>query len=702
MTATKATSRKPTDANGLVFRPSARLQRYLGREMISDPNLAVIEFVKNAYDAGASRVDLRFVLTEEPSRLVIADDGVGMSFASFAENWMQPGFSAKSDEAPERIKRRRAPDNESGRRMASRLPVGEKGLGRLAAGRLGAKMDVYTRSAASQPWLHVYLAWDMFDDMTKHMDEIVIPYEYVTDIPEPTLDGKGTVVTVTDLALDWSGKMVGRPAVGRSRTRLGRLREDLNLLLRPMVQPKIDFTVRLDSDAIADEEDPRGEITPSTAIETAPYRYEFDVRVNEDGVATVERTLRRSAAIARQFRKPKIQEVTGGAIEAIARSEERPSTLRSGPFKGIFLYSPPPARHRARAVDVVGHGVLLYRDGVLVEPYGLGENDWVGVEARKASRQGHALIQPDTLWGEVHISRATNPLLRDMANRQGLLDDETSEEFLSHIRAEFSVFEGVVGPELEQRWIQEEDRVSSAARDQLRAVTLRTKTFAHHLRQPLFGIGGELIRLRRLANDKAIPPVQRDRLKEITARLIQFQQRAEGLVNRYAKSPSFDYEKVFVRKLLRDVRAQTTDLASLNGTRVSLDIRNDRALLIPREFVEDALAELVINAIEAPRPEGRKPSVTLIADKRGAEIVIQVIDNGGGLEGVPPQTSLGEVSVAPTKDRPADGLVQVWDIVTFARGRAEIVSTSESGTLIEVRFPYQALRLRKSSHRSGR
>jgi signal transduction histidine kinase len=697
MTARRASSTRDSVSSDLVFRPSARLQRYLGREMISDPNLAVIEFVKNAYDAGASRVDVRFFLTEDPSRLVIADNGVGMSFASFTENWMQPGFSAKSDEAPEAIKRRRVSDSESGQRMATRLPVGEKGLGRLAAGRLGAQMDVYTRPSSSKPWLHVYLAWDMFDDMTKHMDEIVIPHEYVTKAPESSADGTGTIVVITNLELDWSGKVVGRPAIGRSRTRLGRLREDLNLLLRPLAQPKTDFTVGLDSDAIADEDDPRGDITPSTAIESAPYRYDFEVSVSDDGEATVKRTLRRSAAMAKQFHRPRIQPLPGGSIGAIARDEDRPSTLLAGPFSGVFLYSPPPAKQRARAEDVIGHGVLLYRDGVLVEPYGLGDNDWVGVEARKAQRQGHAMIQPATLWGEVHIGRATNPRLRDMANRQGLLEDETSEEFLSHIRAEFSVFESVVGPELEQRWVQQEDRVSSAAREQLRAVTLRTKTFAHHLRQPLFGIGGELVRLRRLAADTAIPTAQRARLKEICDRLVQFQVRAESLVNRYAKAPSLDYETVLVSKLMRGVQTQTADLAGIHGVTIDLDVRRDRALLIPREFVEDAIAELVINAIEATRPEGRKPKVDLIADSHGTEVVIQVIDNGTGLIGVSGNTSLAEITVAPTKDRPAGGLVQVWDIVTFARGTAEVVSTSEAGTTIEVRFRYQAPRSRSQS-----
>ena len=64
-----------------VFRfvPSARLQHYLGNQLIADPNLALSEFVKNAYDAGAANLYLDFRISNPDSTaLVIADDGTGM------------------------------------------------------------------------------------------------------------------------------------------------------------------------------------------------------------------------------------------------------------------------------------------------------------------------------------------------------------------------------------------------------------------------------------------------------------------------------------------------------------------------------------------------------------------------------------------------------------------------------------------------
>src|ERR1700682_1480183 len=82
----------------LHFVPSARLQKYLGSELIADPDLAVSEFVKNAYDAGASEVHVGLQIADRPLAdqvLTIVDNGIGMSLPEFKENWMQPGFSAK-------------------------------------------------------------------------------------------------------------------------------------------------------------------------------------------------------------------------------------------------------------------------------------------------------------------------------------------------------------------------------------------------------------------------------------------------------------------------------------------------------------------------------------------------------------------------------------------------------------------------------
>src|SRR5262245_5694607 len=86
--------------------PAARLQRFLGRELISDPNLAVAEFVKNAYDAGAPEVTIDFALAGRANlrKLIIDDNGWGMDLDRFRSNWMRPGYSEKRGKRSTRVR----------------------------------------------------------------------------------------------------------------------------------------------------------------------------------------------------------------------------------------------------------------------------------------------------------------------------------------------------------------------------------------------------------------------------------------------------------------------------------------------------------------------------------------------------------------------------------------------------------------------
>ena len=366
-----------------VFRfvPSARLQHYLGNQLIADPNLAILEFVKNAYDAGAAHLYLDFRISDdECTELVIADDGTGMDEESFEENWMHPGFSAKSPEAAVRPKK--PARSAAATREAARIPAGEKGIGRLAASRLGQSLEVFTRTRVNVPWLHVFFDWRSFDDMTKRLQDVEISYDFETKPGCPPVES-GTILIIRDLSQRWDTRIPGRPVAGRSRTRLGRLKQDLELLIRPLTASSdVDFTIHLDSDSFRDVSDV-GAITPSTASQSADYQYSFKFLTDARGRVKILRELLRSKATHDEPGDSRVETFRAKIIKPpIAKEEGRPTSLRCGPFRGTFLYTPPPAAHRAREIDAVGNGVLLYRDGILVEPYGLGNDDWIGVSAR--------------------------------------------------------------------------------------------------------------------------------------------------------------------------------------------------------------------------------------------------------------------------------------------------------------------------------
>ena len=128
---TSAASEKST--NQFVFRPRARIMRTLGQELISSETVALIELVKNAYDADATRVLIRFsgILEKGQGYIEVIDNGHGMSMDIIEKAWMEPATNSK---------RTRTRSEVFGRRL-----LGEKGVGRFAASRLASDLELITK-----------------------------------------------------------------------------------------------------------------------------------------------------------------------------------------------------------------------------------------------------------------------------------------------------------------------------------------------------------------------------------------------------------------------------------------------------------------------------------------------------------------------------------------------------------------------------
>ena len=170
----------------LPFRPRARILQLLGDELIGSPRLAVFELVKNAYDADAGmvRVALRNIGRPDAS-IVVEDDGDGMTLETIRDIWLVPGHDHRARQRTALQRTRRG-----------RLPLGEKGLGRFAAHKLGNRIDVVTRFDA-HPECLVSIDW-----------EVLIRQENLSDATvrvstrDPSLfrgDSTGTRITISDL-----------------------------------------------------------------------------------------------------------------------------------------------------------------------------------------------------------------------------------------------------------------------------------------------------------------------------------------------------------------------------------------------------------------------------------------------------------------------------------------------------------------------
>ena len=105
----------------------------LGVQNFTNKESAILELVKNAYDAQANNVSITF----SDRSIVIIDDGIGMSKSTICENWMHVGKSDKGYSLS-------GTEDNDGRVLA-----GSKGVGRFALARLGASVNVYSAKKTS-------------------------------------------------------------------------------------------------------------------------------------------------------------------------------------------------------------------------------------------------------------------------------------------------------------------------------------------------------------------------------------------------------------------------------------------------------------------------------------------------------------------------------------------------------------------------
>lgn len=111
------------------FQPTGRLIMSIGKDLIKDLPAALVELVKNSYDADASYVKITYRKNEKELKIIIEDDGHGMSQDTVLNAWMVPSTDFK-------LKQKNSPNG--------RIYQGRKGIGRYAVSLLGNKLELIT------------------------------------------------------------------------------------------------------------------------------------------------------------------------------------------------------------------------------------------------------------------------------------------------------------------------------------------------------------------------------------------------------------------------------------------------------------------------------------------------------------------------------------------------------------------------------
>lgn len=390
----------------LTFRPRARLVSILGEHLISDQAVALVELVKNAYDADARDVTVEIVNTRDPmnTSVVIADDGTGMTLDDVTTRWMSPALDDKEQA------------KEAGQRTAlGRLPIGEKGVGRFALHQLGRSLEMVTRAAASRE-LVVLVDWDRYDRSEEYLENVAVS---VTERDPEVFIGGATGTRLT----------IGRPRTPWSDKLLRKVHRTLRRLQSPLHET--DFHISL----LCPEHPELENLAPTDILQRA--HYEFRVMVDSDGQCDYEYVCRLPGIAHREIADSR-------DLIALAADELRGGTPRCGPF-WLNLYVWDRSREALQRSGVPRAeldalcGVSIFRDGLRVLPYGEPGNDWLFLDQERIQAPAER-IGNNQLIGLLEVDQSTNLQLRDKTNREGLIENDAFLDLRALARAAIRLF----------------------------------------------------------------------------------------------------------------------------------------------------------------------------------------------------------------------------------------------------------------------
>ena len=178
------------------FRTRARALEQLGEQLIKSNDIALLELIKNSYDACATKCEVILESPADPENgiLLIKDNGHGMDEAIIMDAWLEIGTDYKSSIADSYIE---CPHGEN------RLPLGEKGIGRFGVHRLGREIELITRREGKEEFV-ARINWDNIRE-TKYVEELPIDIEKRT--PYTFKGGSGTQIIIKRFRDAWTRGM---------------------------------------------------------------------------------------------------------------------------------------------------------------------------------------------------------------------------------------------------------------------------------------------------------------------------------------------------------------------------------------------------------------------------------------------------------------------------------------------------------------
>lgn len=479
-------------AKTLYFKTNSRHIGQLGRELVTDFVTALVELVKNSYDADAGSVRIQIEKANTPSsRIIIADTGSGMTQDEFEKRWMVIGTSNKLS----------LPYTEKGRKK-----VGKKGIGRFSVERLAERVTIYSYTQNED--FKVSINWNLYEEISstglqqririlKNKNDVAAA-KYIANQVEYYLSLRGVDEKDRILVEKFAGAIIEDYELVFNYSFLEAFEETIIPILKKQEQVELQ---------VEDIKNPLWKIVDrekeeSYQILKALYEEEKEAKENHEevpvtGVVMVLDRLRddwrqrdidklqkelrllvapefiekdpfQISLEAAQFKIPEEMSVNSildlsfakldakisdngyrmeiyyrdkdGRNKEVTQVYETPLLCGDVNFElYYFLRDPAHMQNETYNVRFASQilntfcGIKIYRDNFRVKPYGDIGNDWLELDKEKIKDTHGYRVGNNQTIGVIKISDEKNPLLIDATNREGIIENQAYEQLREFI-----------------------------------------------------------------------------------------------------------------------------------------------------------------------------------------------------------------------------------------------------------------------------
>lgn len=409
---------KNCEIKNAAFRTRARLLSQLGEQLIKSEDIALLELIKNSYDADATfcHVTMENLSDPQSARIIISDDGCGMDAETIGNTWLEIGTSNKEDLASS-AETCRTP-------KFKRMRLGEKGIGRFGVHKLGHKIELISKKTGSKFEAKLSINWREAENV-RLIEEVPVS---LTEEAPTLFKGRqtGTRIVISDLKGSWDrGKVRG----------IARAIATLNSPFAEQGAFSADLTL---TGKNGEPEWTKGIISFEEIKERSLYS--FDVTMSGNRVTSFNYQFT-PWKVLNLLKPRRVEWNDHGNLSRIVKNSNEGglddinlSEIGEVHFRGI-VFDLDASILKLGVEDKKGFkeylqengGVRVYRDNMRVLNYGEFGDDWLGLNFRRVNQPGRK-ISLNVIMAAVDLSRESSGQLVEKANREGFLENEAFKD----------------------------------------------------------------------------------------------------------------------------------------------------------------------------------------------------------------------------------------------------------------------------------